>query len=77
MLECPFTLPLKLYADNTGAITLLTEAANHIHTKYIDLHYHFICKTFNQFDFRIASLASGELDRRSATLSALKLESVC
>jgi hypothetical protein len=35
-------LPLQLFADNAGAIALLKEAVNHIHTKHIDLHYHFI-----------------------------------
>jgi hypothetical protein len=43
-LNIAFTLPLKLYADNTGAIALSTEAANHIRTKHIDLRYHFIRK---------------------------------
>jgi hypothetical protein len=43
-LKIVFTLPLKFYADNTGAIALSTDTANHSHTKHIDLHYHFIRK---------------------------------
>jgi hypothetical protein len=41
-LQIPLTLPLKLFADNTGAIALSTEAANHTRTKHVDLRYHFI-----------------------------------
>jgi hypothetical protein len=41
-LKIPLTLPLNLYADNTGAIALSEEAANHTRTKHIDLRYHFI-----------------------------------
>jgi hypothetical protein len=41
-LKSPLTLPLCLYADNTGAIALSKEAANHTCMKHIDLHYHFI-----------------------------------
>jgi hypothetical protein len=38
----PLALPLWLFADNTGAIALSKEAANHIQMKHIDLRYHFI-----------------------------------
>jgi hypothetical protein len=41
-LKVPFALPLRLFADNAGAIVLSEEAANHIWTKHIGLHYHFI-----------------------------------
>jgi hypothetical protein len=41
-LRIPFTLPLRLFADNAGAIALSEEAANHTRTKHIDLRYHFI-----------------------------------
>lgn len=43
-LKITFTLPLKLYANNTGTIALSAEATNHMHMKHIDLHYHFIQK---------------------------------
>jgi hypothetical protein len=33
---------MQLFADNAGAIALSKEAANHVRTKHIDLHYHFI-----------------------------------
>jgi len=42
-LNIPLSLPLQLFADNAGTIVLSKEAANHIRTKHIDLHYHFIC----------------------------------
>jgi hypothetical protein len=38
----PLALPVRLFADNAGAIALSTEAANHSRTKHIDLRYHFI-----------------------------------
>jgi hypothetical protein len=41
-IRVPLTLPLQLFADNAGAIALSKEAVNHIHTKHIDLQYHFI-----------------------------------
>jgi hypothetical protein len=41
-LKIPLTFPLRIFADNAGAITLFEEAANHTCTKHIDLHYHFI-----------------------------------
>jgi hypothetical protein len=41
-LSIPLSLPLQLFADNAGAIALSKEAANHVHTKHIDLRYHFI-----------------------------------
>lgn len=41
-LKVPLSLPLRLFADNAGAIALSQEAANHTRTKHIDLRYHFI-----------------------------------
>lgn len=41
-LKLTLLLPLQLFADNAGAIALSKEATNHIRTKHIDLHYHFI-----------------------------------
>lgn len=41
-LKIPLSLPIRLFADNAGAIALSKEAANHIRTKHIDLRYHFI-----------------------------------
>lgn len=41
-LSIPISLPLRLFADNAGAIALSKDAANHICTKHIDLQYHFI-----------------------------------
>jgi hypothetical protein len=41
-LSLPLPLPMQLFADNAGAIALSKEATNHVQTKHIDLHYHFI-----------------------------------
>ena len=41
-LQIPIAFPLRLFADNVGAIALSTEAVNHARTKHIDLRYHFI-----------------------------------
>lgn len=41
-IDLPLTLPLRLFADNAGAIALSKEGANHTRTKHIDLRYHFI-----------------------------------
>jgi hypothetical protein len=41
-IKLPLSLPLRLFADNAGAIALSKEAANHTRTKHIDLRYHFI-----------------------------------
>lgn len=41
-LHVPFNLPIIIHMDNTGAISLSKEARNHIRSKHIDVHYHFI-----------------------------------
>jgi hypothetical protein len=41
-LHIPLSLPVIIHIDNTGTITLLKEAKNHIRSKHIDVHYHFI-----------------------------------
>lgn len=38
------SFPIIVYIDNTGTIALLKEAKNHIHSKHINIHYHFIHK---------------------------------
>jgi hypothetical protein len=47
----PLSLPLRLFADNAGAIALSQEAANHIRTKHIDLRYHFIRRHIEEGTF--------------------------
>ena len=34
--------PTTLFSDNQSAITLINNLVSHAHTKYIDLHHHFI-----------------------------------
>jgi hypothetical protein len=41
-LHVPLAFPILIYMDNTGAISLSTEARNHIHSKHIDICYLFI-----------------------------------
>ena len=41
-LDQPVVLPLQVNADNTAVISLLTTANNHLCSKHIDVHYHFI-----------------------------------
>lgn len=41
-LRVPLLLPITLYMDNTGAISLSKEAKNNIRSKHIDIRYHFI-----------------------------------
>ena len=36
--------PLILNCDNQGVIALAKDNKFHVHTKHIDVHYHFICK---------------------------------
>jgi hypothetical protein len=47
----PLALPLRLFADNAGAIALSKEVANHIRTKHIDLRYHFIRRHIEEGTF--------------------------
>jgi hypothetical protein len=45
LFEClciPLSLLLQLFADNASVIALSKEATNHVRTKHIDLHFHFI-----------------------------------
>jgi hypothetical protein len=49
--KIPISLPLQLFTDNTGAVALSKEAANHIHTKHIDLRYHFIRRHIEEGTF--------------------------
>ena len=39
------SLPTVLYCDNQGAIRLSKDDTFHGQTKYIDVHFHFICQT--------------------------------
>jgi hypothetical protein len=41
-IHIPSPLPIIIEMDNTGTIALSKEARNHIHSKHIDIHYHFI-----------------------------------
>jgi hypothetical protein len=41
-LRLVLAVPIVIYIDNTGAISLSKEAKNHIHSKHIDVRYHFI-----------------------------------
>jgi hypothetical protein len=41
-LHVPLAFPILIYMDNTGAISLSTEARNHIRSKHIDVRYLFI-----------------------------------
>lgn len=41
-LRVPLLLPIILYMDNTGAISLSKEAKNNIRSKHINIQYHFI-----------------------------------
>lgn len=41
-LHLPVTLPITIYMDNTGAISLSKEAKHHARSKHIDVRYHFI-----------------------------------
>ena len=50
-LKIPLALPIRLFADNAGAIALSKEATNHTRTKHIDLHYHFIGLTLRRAPF--------------------------
>lgn len=47
-LHIPLSFPIVVYMDNTGAIALSKEAKNHIQSKHIDIHYHFIREWIHQ-----------------------------
>jgi len=40
-LSIPFSLPIRLYVNNAGAVALSREASNNHHTKHIDIWFHF------------------------------------
>jgi hypothetical protein len=39
--------PTTLMCDNQSTIALCKDSKFHVHMKYIDIHYHFICKNFD------------------------------
>jgi hypothetical protein len=43
-LHLPVLLPIMIYMDNTGAISLSKEAKHHARSKHINVQYHFICE---------------------------------
>lgn len=47
----PLTFPILIYMDNTGAISLSTEARNHICSKHIEIYYLFICEHIEEGTF--------------------------
>jgi hypothetical protein len=57
-LHIDIPLPLLIHMDNTGTISLLTEARNHIHSKHIDAHYHLIHKHVEKGTFLLWWLPS-------------------
>ena len=57
-LNIPFTSPVFVYLDNSGAITLLTTAKFHQHTKHIDIQYHFIHFHINNGSFLLIWVSS-------------------
>jgi hypothetical protein len=50
-LHVPLSLAIIIHMDNTGAISLSKEARNHIRSKHINVHYHFICIHIEQHTF--------------------------
>lgn len=50
-LHISLLLPIIMYMDNTGAIFLSKEAKNNIHSKHIDIRYHFICEYIKNSTF--------------------------
>jgi len=52
-LSIPFTLLIKVYLDNTGAIALSTAAKFHQRSKHIDIRYHFIHEYTNNNIFQL------------------------
>lgn len=57
-LHIPLPFPIMIYMDNTGAISLSTEARNHICSKHIDVRYHFIREHIERGTFLLKWLPS-------------------
>lgn len=57
-LHITLPLPILVYMDNTGAISLSTEARNHIWSKHIDVRYLFIREHIEQGTFLLKWLPS-------------------
>jgi len=45
---CLLSRPTTIHCDNQSAIALAKSGAFHMHTKHIDIHYHFICFSVDQ-----------------------------
>jgi len=59
-LSIPFSLPIRLYVDNAGAVTLSREASNNHRTKHIDIRFHFCCSHIKSGLFSTEWLASSK-----------------
>jgi hypothetical protein len=72
----PVTLPIPIYCDNQGAITLASNHKFHAHTKHIDLRYHFICAqvTAGIFDFQYCPTVENIADTFTKALPRPRLE---
>ena len=59
-LDIPYPVPIHLYVDNAGTVTLSKEALNNHHTKHIDIHFHFCCNYIESGIFSMEWLASSK-----------------
>ena len=59
-LNIPLPLPIQLYVNNAGAITLSKEASNNHHTKHIDIGFHFCRNHIESGTFSTEWLASSK-----------------
>jgi hypothetical protein len=57
-LHITYLAPIVIYMDNTGAISLSVEAKNHIHSKHINIRYHFIHEYIDKGVFLLKWLPS-------------------
>lgn len=51
----PLCNPTTIYNDNQSTITLIKDGNYHIHTKHVDIRYHFIHLTYCPTDAMIAN----------------------
>jgi hypothetical protein len=57
-LSVPFSIPVPMYLDNSGAIALSSAAKFHQHSKHINIRYHFIHEHVDNAIFSLVWLPS-------------------
>ena len=70
--------PVKLFADNQGAIALAKNPVHHQRTKHIDIRYHFIREVINNksVDVQFISTHGNLADVFTKAISRIRAEKI-